>query len=74
MSKRKYCKGRKLPLAIMVSDDTLARTQEELINNCFFGLDEDQITVIKQEKVPALQDNDGHFVLEEGNKYKVSDS
>jgi UDP-sugar pyrophosphorylase len=47
--------GIKLPLAIMTSDDTHARTVELLANNNYFGLQRDHVTILKQEKVPALQ-------------------
>lgn len=39
----------------MVSDDTLDRTQEMLEQGGWFGMEEDQITLMKQEKVAALQ-------------------
>lgn len=39
----------------MVSDDTLNRTQEMLEQGGWFGMEEDQITLMKQEKVAALQ-------------------
>ena len=48
----------KLPLAIMVSDDTLGGTLALLQQHSFFGLDESQVTILKQEKVAALSDND----------------
>jgi UDP-N-acetylglucosamine pyrophosphorylase len=43
--------GCKLPLAIMTSGDTHARTQKLLEDNAYFGMDADQIILIKQEKV-----------------------
>mmetsp|Transcript_7925 Transcript_7925/g.12002 ORF Transcript_7925/g.12002 Transcript_7925/m.12002 type:complete len:678 (-) Transcript_7925:115-2148(-) len=67
----KYCENKPLPLAIMVSDDTHDKTIDELRANNYFGLRDDQVTILKQEKVPALRDNDGHFLLEEGDKYKI---
>ena len=56
-------KGCVLPLAIMTSDDTHERTRDLLIENAWFGMSKDQVTLIKQDKVPALADNQGRFVL-----------
>ena len=50
-----YGDGRKLPLAIMVSDDTRDRTQEMLEQEQWFGMEEGQVTLMKQEKVAAIQ-------------------
>ena len=44
---------------------------EFLKQNSNFGMAEGQITIIKQEKVPALIDNDGRFALEEDYPYEV---
>jgi UDP-sugar pyrophosphorylase len=60
-----------LPLAIMTSDDTHARTEALLQTNNFFGAAPGQVTLIKQEKVPALVDNAGRFALEEGDVYTL---
>lgn len=54
----------KLPLAIMTSDDTHARTVDLLEENDYFGMDKDQVTLMKQDKVASLVDNDAHFALE----------
>jgi len=53
----------KIPLAIMTSDDTYALTVQLLKENNNFGLPEDQLTIMKQEKVPAMIDNDAHFQM-----------
>ena len=47
-----------LPLAIMVSGDTEAMTVALLKEHANFGAAEGQITLLKQEKVAALGDND----------------
>lgn len=39
----------------MVSDDTRDRTQEMLEQGGWFGMEEGQITLMKQEKVAAIQ-------------------
>eukprot|EP00357_Protocruzia_adherens_P032447 CAMPEP_0115010868 /NCGR_PEP_ID=MMETSP0216-20121206/23605_1 /TAXON_ID=223996 /ORGANISM="Protocruzia adherens, Strain Boccale" /LENGTH=578 /DNA_ID=CAMNT_0002379231 /DNA_START=194 /DNA_END=1930 /DNA_ORIENTATION=+ len=57
----KHGKGQKLPLCIMTSDDTHALTIELLEKNDYFGMGRDQLTIVKQEKVPALVDNEAHL-------------
>ena len=58
--------GADLPLAIMTSDDTHTRTVELLEQNHYFGMNRALITIMKQEKVPALIDNRARFALEKG--------
>lgn len=55
--------GFKLPLAIMVSDDTKNKTEELLERNNYFELDKSQVTLVKQGKVPALISNDAEIAL-----------
>jgi UDP-sugar pyrophosphorylase len=46
---KKYCtEGVKIPLAIMTSDDTNDQTLELLEKNNYFGMEKDQITIMKQ--------------------------
>jgi UDP-sugar pyrophosphorylase len=59
MQKKYALDGRKLPLAIMVSDDTNDKTIALLKANRYFGLDPAQISILKQGKVPALTSNAG---------------
>lgn len=54
-----------LPLAIMTSADTDARTRELLSANNNFGMADGQVILLKQGKVPSVLDNDGHIALEE---------
>ncbi|CAN0537933.1 unnamed protein product, partial [Scytosiphon promiscuus] len=51
----RYGDGRKLPLSIMVSDDTRDRTQDMLEKGGWFGMEEGQVTLMKQEKVAAIE-------------------
>lgn len=53
-----------IPLCIMTSDDTHSKTVRLLEDNQNFGLKSGQIEIVKQEKVPALLDNDCHFALQ----------
>jgi hypothetical protein len=46
--------GRALPLAIMTSDDTHARTLDLLERHAYWGAAPGQVTLIKQEKVACL--------------------
>jgi len=61
-----------LPLAIMTSGDTHEATVNLLNENHNFGMLPDQIVIVKQEKVPALLDNDARFALEDDNPYEIS--
>jgi len=47
----------------MTSEDTYAKTIELLEVNKYFGLQKDQITILNQEKVPAMVDNEARFGL-----------
>ena len=60
---------RLMPLIIMTSEDTHAKTLASLEANCWFGLKKEQVHILKQELVPAIADNDGHLALEE--KYRL---
>ena len=45
----------------MTSDDTHNKTLELLNKNKNFGLKENQISIVKQEKCPAILDNECHY-------------
>jgi UDP-sugar pyrophosphorylase len=55
-----------LPLAIMTSGDTHDQTVELLEKNSFFGLKREQVTLMRQEKVPALIDVDARLACKDG--------
>ena len=55
--------GKALPLCIMTSGDTHDRTVALLEQNNYFKFPKDRITLVKQEKVPALIDNEARFCL-----------
>ncbi|PSC70970.1 UDP-sugar pyrophosphorylase 1 [Micractinium conductrix] len=63
--------GRALPLAIMTSDDTHQRTLDLLERHAYFGAAPGQVTLIKQEKVACLADNDAHLALLESDPFQV---
>ena len=56
---------RPVPFIIMTSEDTNAKTLASLKANHWFGLQEQQVHVLKQELVPAIADNDGHLALKD---------
>ena len=58
-----------VPFIIMVSPDTSAKTLEALEANAYFGLQKEQIHILRQEPVPAISDNNGTLALKE--KYKL---
>ena len=47
----------------MTSDDTNEKTVKMLKENNNFGMAKNQIIILKQEKVPAVIDNEAHFSL-----------
>ncbi|KAH8741696.1 hypothetical protein FG386_003670 [Cryptosporidium ryanae] len=60
-----------IPLIIMTSDDTDAKTREFLQENNNFGLKDDQIFLMKQLKVPALMDSDARIALDPRDSCKI---
>ncbi len=62
---------RKVCLAIMVSGDTEERTREFLTTNSYFGLEESQITFLKQNNVPVIVDMEGHLALDPKDPYRL---
>jgi UDP-sugar pyrophosphorylase len=58
-----------IPFCIMTSDDTHDQTISLLKehNNC--GMRPNQITIVKQDKIPAIADNECHLALKEDNFY-----
>lgn len=62
---------KEIPFAIMTSDDTHARTLELLKSNAYFGMKPTQVTLLKQEKVACLADNDARLALDPQNKYRI---
>lgn len=61
--------GRRIPLVIMTSRDTDDGTRASLAANQNFGLEEGQVTILRQELVPALSDMNASLALEK--KYKL---
>ena len=62
---------RLLPLVIMTSDDTDATTRALLDDHHYFGLQREQVTLLKQEKVPSLIDAEAHFAQVPDDPYAI---
>ncbi|CAH0374653.1 unnamed protein product [Pelagomonas calceolata] len=60
-----------IPLAIMTSDDTDAKTRELLKEKGDFGAAPGQITIIKQDKVAALQDATAALALDPSDRWEL---
>lgn len=60
-----------LPLAIMTSGDTDAKTRDLFEAENFFDLERDQVTIMMQDKVPALSDSLGRLSLSKGDRWTV---
>ena len=53
-----------IPFCIMTSEDTHDKTKTFLEKNSNFGMKTNQIILIKQNKLPAIIDNDCHLALQ----------
>ena len=60
---------RPIPFIIMVSQDTAEKTVQTLETNDYFGLEREQVHILRQELVPAIADNEGHLALK--RKYEL---
>eukprot|EP00854_Cymbomonas_tetramitiformis_P009790 gene9790-11599_t len=67
----KHGTDRQLPFAIMTSEDTHAATEALLATNGYFGMQEGQVQLMKQEKVPCLADNDAALACKPGSPFTV---
>ena len=52
-----------IPFCIMTSGDTHDKTVSLLKSKSYFGMRQDQISIIKQNKLPAIIDNECHLAL-----------
>lgn len=57
--------NRKLPLAIMTSGDTHEKTEQLLKEHAYFGMDHDQVVLMRQEKVACLSDGDARLAMQD---------
>lgn len=61
----------RIPLVIMTSGDTDQPTRDLLEANNYYGMDEDMITIVMQDKVPALKNNNAALALDDDDRWKV---
>ena len=67
---RKQMPDLKLPLVIMTSGDTDPLTRQLLEENDYYGM-KDQLTIVTQDKVPALRDGSAGLALEDDDRWAV---
>jgi hypothetical protein len=60
-----------IPLVIMTSGDTDAGTRKLLSVNNNFGMPQGQITIVAQDKVPALQDGKAGLALSDSSRWEI---
>ena len=53
-----------IPFCIMTSGDTHEKTMALLKSHSYYGMRPGQISIVKQNKIPAILDNDCHLALE----------
>ena len=70
-SNQRLGEDRKLPLAIMTSDDTHTATEGLLRKNKNFGLATDQVVLLKQEKVASLSDPTPRLAINPLDPYEL---
>ncbi len=58
-------------MAIMTSGDTHDATIALFKENNNFGLRDHQLTIMKQEQVPSITDNDCHFAVMDKDPYQL---
>jgi len=61
----------RIPLVIMTSGDTDELTRKLLKDNDNFGMDEDMISIVMQDKVPALKDVNAGLALDDSDRWSV---
>jgi len=61
----------RIPLVIMTSGDTDQPTRELLKANNYFGMDEDMVSIVMQDKVPALKNNNAGLALNDDDRWTV---
>jgi UDP-sugar pyrophosphorylase len=61
----------RIPLVIMTSGDTDELTRKLLQDNDNFGMDEDLVSIVMQDKVAALKDVNAGLALEDDNRWAL---
>ena len=60
-----------VPLVIMTSEDTHAKTLALLEANGYFGMSRESLHFITQSNVPAIQDNHARFALDKADRFTL---
>jgi UDP-sugar pyrophosphorylase len=61
----------RIPLVIMTSGDTDELTRKLLKDNNNFGMDEDMVSIVMQDKVPALKDVNAGLALDDNDRWSI---
>lgn len=61
----------RIPLVIMTSGDTDELTRKLLRDSNNFGMEDEMIKIVTQDKVPALKDGNGGLALDDGDRWSV---
>ena len=61
----------RIPLVIMTSGDTDPLTRKLLAENNNFGMDDDMVTVVMQDKVAALKDGNAGLALDDDDRWSI---
>ena len=61
-----------IPLAIMTSGDTDAPTRALLESENYMGLSKSQVTIMMQDKVPAVSDNLARLAVDSGDRWSLA--
>jgi UDP-sugar pyrophosphorylase len=61
----------RIPLVIMTSGDTDPMTRQLLKDNNNFGMDDDMVTIVTQDKVAALKDGNAGLALDDNDRWNV---
>jgi len=61
----------RIPLVIMTSGDTDQPTRDLLKANDNYGMDDDMVSIVMQDKVPALKNNDAALALKDDDRWTV---
>lgn len=61
----------RIPLVIMTSGDTDPLTRKLLAENNNFGMDDDMLMVVTQDKVAALKDGNAGLALEDDDRWAI---
>ncbi|KAL3907296.1 MAG: hypothetical protein SGARI_003602, partial [Bacillariaceae sp.] len=61
----------RIPLVIMTSGATDELTRKLLKDNNNFGMEDDMVTIVMQDKVPALKDGNAGLALDDSDRWSV---